>query len=153
MEWCKKIRKAFLNLEFKKFKDLSLEEQKKVVYHCYNEYLETLDTAQEYKNALHKIYASLQRRDDVFFNPYTLEKRTYKIMKMGLPLGEIKKENHSINAYHQERFMLFPKSWRKGKCSIVPLSGRTAKVRSRCREKTVTLLHTLSTRTEIISVE
>ena len=87
----KKIRKAFLNLEFKKFKDLSLEEQKKVVYHCYNEYLETLDTAQEYKNALHKIYASLQRRDDVFFNPYTLEKRTYKIMKMGLPLGEIKK--------------------------------------------------------------
>lgn len=87
----KKIRKAFLNLEFKKFKDLSLEEQKKVVYHCYNEYLEMLDTAQEYKNALHKIYASLQRRDDVFFNPYTLEKRTYKIMKMGLPLVEIKK--------------------------------------------------------------
>lgn len=87
----KKVRKAFLNLEFKKFKDLSLEEQKKVVYHCYNEYLETLDTAQEYKNALHKIYASLQRRDDVFFNPYTLEKRTYKIMKMGLPLVEIKK--------------------------------------------------------------
>ena len=87
----KKIRKAFLNLEFKKFKDLSLEEQKKVVYHCYNEYLETLDTAQEYKNALHKIYASLQRRDDVFFNPYTLEKRTYKNYENGLTSWRNKK--------------------------------------------------------------
>lgn len=87
------IRKGFEKLDFRHFNELSVKEQKKVVYHNYMEYLDDCKTEKEYKAALRRIYTSLYSRTDISFNPNTLEKRVYNSVKFGLPLEEIKKNN------------------------------------------------------------